>query len=99
MTGEANPRPEGSLAVWTRDGGSCKGPVGTVLSGLSALFGCRDPVGLTGFSSFVDSLSPSVSVLGYLLPCGVAYVEGLQRNLESVFESLLRATLRAFPCL
>ena len=48
MTDEANLHPEGSLAVWTGNGGSCRAPVGTVLPGLSALLSYSNPVRLVG---------------------------------------------------
>ena len=81
MTGQANPRPKCSLAVWTGNGGSSTGPVGTVLSGLSVLLRCRDPVGLKGFCSFVDCCSLPVSVPSCPFPCSVDDAEGFQRSL------------------
>ena len=66
MTDEASLRPEGSLALWTGNGGSCRTPVGTVLSGLSGPLSCSSPVRLVGLCSLVNSCSPTVSVLSCL---------------------------------
>ena len=47
MTDEANLRPEGSLAVWTGNGGSCRPPVGTVVNTYTIIIHTRF---VSGFS-------------------------------------------------
>ena len=55
VTGQANPRPKESLAVWTGNGGGCCRVGSSVLPGLPAFFSHSGPVGLACFGTFVDS--------------------------------------------
>ena len=55
MTGQADPRPKESVAVWTGDGGGCCRVVGSVLPGRPAFFSHGSPVGLACFGTLVDS--------------------------------------------
>ena len=78
MAGQANWCLEGSLAVWTGNGGCCWGSVCIVFSHLSALSSCCYPVGFAGFCALVNRCLPLPSVLCSLLPSVDADVEGLQ---------------------
>ena len=58
MTDQANPRSEGSGAVWTGNGGCCQRLGGTAFPVLPALLSCNNPVGFMGLWTTANSCPP-----------------------------------------